>query len=506
MSVRSIHSRRGSALLTVLIFSFIIAIVLASQLSLSRGAMRISNRGFYANAALGLAETGLEQGMWALTAALNGNASAWTDWDVSGSDASRKFANFDYGSAASGEVNVHISGYSGDTPQIVAKALITLGDGSGTIEKWLKLSVARSGGGGSGGGEATTPDRSRSIFAYGLLARESIYANGGAWLDSWRSDPDNDPSTPPVPWSNSVARDNARVAVQSTANGALWIDGADVYGTASVGSSNSNGLKMKLWDGQIGPRGTSWSGSYRVAPGALSVDFAATYQTVNEPTGATVRAPYVLPRNVSGPPYYISSESIGTTGGVTVLQMNKLTVEGAATLTIKGDVTIFLPPSGTETVKVAASGKVLLENGAKLTIYTPGNVTVSGAGIANSGAPANVQIWSTRNGAAGTQTISLQGSGALNAVIYAPDADLTLPGHTDFCGAAVVRSARLTGSGAFHYDESLEYFTGTASDPAEEGTTGAGGGGGVDGALAITSFEELNTPADRSPYLATLAF
>lgn len=503
MSVRSnqsrpplhLRSRRGSALLSVLIFSFVIAFVLASQLSLSRGATRLSNRGFYTNAALGLAETGLEQAMWSLTAALNGDAGAWSGWTTSGDDASRKFSDFDFGKGATGEVNVSVSGYAGTEPVVLAKARITLGDGTGTVEKWLKLSVA------SSGSPTAPPDRSRSLFAYGLLARESIYANGGAWLDSWQSDPDNNPATPSVPWSAGVARDNARVAVQSTANGALWIDGADVYGAAAVGGANSSGLKMKDWDGWIGPRsGAAASQKYRVVPGSLSFDFAASYQTVNDPTGTTVQAPYVLPRNVSGPPYYISSESIGTTGQTTVLQMNKLTVEGAATLTIKGDVTIFLPPSGAETIKVGGSGKILLENGATLSIYTPGNITVSGAGIANSGPPSSVQIWSTRNGG-GSQSISLQGSGALNAVIYAPDADLTLPGHTDFSGAAVVRTARLTGSGAFHYDESLEYFTGGSSQPEA-----ASGGGGVAGTLSITAFEELDTPAERSPYLAMLAF
>ncbi|MFH1499349.1 MAG: hypothetical protein ABII82_16175, partial [Verrucomicrobiota bacterium] len=94
-----------------------------------------------------------------------------------------------------------------------------------------------------------------------------------------------------------------------------------------------------------------------------------------------------------------------------------------------------------------------------------------------------------------------QGSGTLNAVVYAPDADLTLPGHTDFSGAAVVRSARLTGSGAFHYDESLEYFTGTSTEPEAED-----GGGGVGGVLTINTFEELNTPESRAGYLAVMAF
>ena len=80
-----------------------------------------------------------------------------------------------------------------------------------------------------------------------------------------------------------------------------------------------------------------------------------------------------------------------------------------------------------------------------------------------------------------------------------PDAALTLPGHTDFSGAAVVRTARLTGSGAFHYDESLERFTG-GTKPVE--TTG----GGVAGVITIESYTELTTPADRSGYLAVLSF
>lgn len=491
-SSRPLRAARGSVLITALILTIAVGMVLASHLSLSRQALKTSNRTVYTTAAVGLAETGLEQAMWALNAAGRGESGAWDGWTVSGGDASRDFDGFSFGAGASGNVRVRVIGHTGDTPEIVARATVTLATDGPEIEKWLKLTVANAAG-------ATAPNPARSLFAYGLLARESLYANGGAWFDSWPSDPDNDPSTPAVPWSQAVARDNTKLAVAATTNGAMWIDGADVYGTVAVGAGTAAGLKMKDWDGQIGPRGSSFSGKYRVVPGTVSVDFGATYETVNEPADPTVRAPYVLPRSVSGPPWYLSAESLGTTGETTVLQMNKLTVEGAATLTIKGDVTLFLPPSGAETMKVAGSGKILLEDNATLTIYTPGNINVSGAGIANSGAPARVQIWSTRNGTTG-QTISLAGSASLNAVIYAPDAALTLPGHTDFCGAAVVRTARLTGSGAFHYDESLQFFSGGGSRPDANGSDAVGG------VLAIEKFEELTTPQSRAPYLATLGF
>lgn len=439
--------------------------------------------------------------MWALNNANKGATGAWDGWTTSGGNASRKFENFAFGRGASGHVNVYVSGYAGAAPEVVAKATVSVGASGKVIEKWLKVTVAN--GSGPSAPEAE-PDPRRSLFAYGLLARDSIYANGGAWMDSYKSDPDNNPATPTVAWSSGVARSNARVAVSSTAAGALHVDGADIYGTAAVGSTTSAGLKMKDWDGQIGPRGASYSGKYRVTPGALAVDFSASFEPVSVPTGATVRVNYVLPRSVSGPPYYLSEESLGTTGASTVLQMNKLTVEGAATLTIKGDVTLYLPPAGSETLKVAGSGKMLLASGATLKIITPGNISVSGAGIANSGAPENVQIWG--NAADGSaQTISLSGSGALSAVLYAPNAALTLPGHTDFSGAAVVKSARLTGSGAFHYDESLEYFTGSAVTPTEtEETTVSTGGAAAE--VTIQSFVELDTPSAREPYLAVLGF
>jgi hypothetical protein len=488
---RPFNSERGSVLIVALILALVIAVIMASHVSLASNALKVSNRSFYANAALGVAETGIEQALWALNASNKGTSGAWDNWETLDGNARRKFGDFELGRGITGDVSVIVTAYQSANPVVLAKASINVGPKSAPVEKWLRVTLSN---GASGG----VPDRSRSLFAFGLLARESLYANGGAWMDSWKSDPDNDPSTPVVPWSPGVALSNARIAVASKANEAMWIDGADIYGTASIGSSTSSGLKMKAWDGQIGPRGTTYTGSYRVTSGALAMDFTATAETVEAPTGATVRASYVLPRNVSGPPYYISAESMGTTGATTVLQLDKVTVEGAATLTIKGDLTLYMPPSGVETLKVAGSGKILLENGATLKIVTPGNIAVSGAGIANAGSPSNVQIWSTSNGTTG-QTISLQGSGQLSAILYAPDAALTLPGHTDFSGAAVVRTARLTGSGAFHYDESLEHFTGGTTPPETSG-------GGVAGVISIESYSELTTPSDRADYLALLVF
>jgi len=453
-------------LITTLIFAAVLAAGLASLLLLTKQARRSSTRFFYETAVVNLAESGLEQAMLALNAAKAGDSGAWTGWATSSSSNTRTVTGTALGTGATGSVKIAVLNPGSAAPQVIARAIVTLKDGQ-QVEKWLKITLGN-----------------RSLFAYGLLARNTITASGGAYFDSWISDPDNNPATAAVPYSAGVARDNCAVATASTATPSISIGSADIYGKVAVGAASSAGLAMS-WGGQVGPRGMPATGAYNLAAGALSTGFTASFETVSDPTGATVQAAYVLPRSVSGPPYYLSAEAIGTTGGTTVVQMNSLTVEGAAVLTIKGEVTLFLPASAVTTLKIAGSGKIVLESGAKLKIYTPGDIDISGAGIVNASAPENLQIWSTRNGAAGVQNINLAGSGSLSAVIYAPDANLTMPGGTHLYGAAVVKQATFSGSAAFHYDESLVNF-------------------GGNGSMKITGYEELETPADRSPYTGIL--
>lgn len=482
--------KRAGLLITALILMAVMAVSLSSYLSLGRAALRVSNRNFYVNAAVDLAETGVEQAMWAINAAAASDTSAWTGWTLDGSAARRAFSGFTYAGGVTGAVNVYVANYSGAGAVVTAKARVSLPDGA-VVEKWLKISL-----------------KGRTIFAYGLLARDRITAAGGCEFDSWNSDPDNNPATAMVAYSTSVATSNANIAAASTASSAVTLNpSAIVYGKVAVGTNSGSAITYgsqtgagknsaaglyQDWGTKVGVKGSMPSGSNPyLAPDSLVTGFSASFDTTTAPGGATVRASYVLPRSVSGPPYYLSEESLGTAGANTMLQMDKLTVEGAATLTIKGNVTLVMPPSGVETFLVTGSGKIVLDANATLTVYTPGNINVSGAGIANPSAPQALQIWSTRPAGSTGQTIKLAGSGAMSGVIYAPDAALSLPGGTNFFGAAVVYSASLTGSGKFHFDEALKNFS-----PA-----GSGGS-----SVAIASYQELNTPAARQPYLSLLNF
>lgn len=493
--------RKGSVLVTAMVLSVCLVVALAGYLAMTKNLVKSVNRNLYLTAALDLAETGMEQAMWSLNAAAASNANAWTGWTIDGTNATRKFPNFNYSGGNSGYVNVYVENYANPGAVIVSKAVVTMADRQ-VVEKWIKGTL-----------------KGRSLFEYGLLARDKISAEGGCLFDSWISDPDNDPNTPAVAYNASIARSNGSIAAGATGSSSVTLNpSAKVYGKVSVGTPSGPAIKYGAlgvwpstpgtnaaaglkqdWGTVVGPKG---SPDTYLEPEYLITDFSASFEAVEAPSGATVRASYSLPytyaKQVSNQwstwyeNTYVSSESLGADGATTVLQMERLSVSGGATLTIRGDVTIILPPSGVTTVEISAGGSLALASGAKLKLYTPGDIKVTGgasAGIVNNSSPDSVQIWSTRPSGSMGQTISLEGAGALRAIIYAPDAAFSAPGGTNFYGSAIVYSATLKGSGGVHYDESLKNFS-------------SGGGSSVE----IASYEELTTPQLREDYNEQLAF
>jgi hypothetical protein len=54
--------------------------------------------------------------------------------------------------------------------------------------------------------------------------------------------------------------------------------------------------------------------------------------------------------------------------------------------------------------------------------------------------------------------VGISGSGALGAVVYAPNAEVAINGNGDVMGAIVANKVSLTGAAAFHYDEALTAY------------------------------------------------
>ncbi|MDI1319176.1 MAG: hypothetical protein PSW75_03140, partial [bacterium] len=89
-------SRRGSVLITCLIFAIIIAIALTSYLKLAGNSYMLADRAFLNTTAVALAEQGLEQGLECYNQLDDAAtpAQAWTGWTLSGTVATFKNASF----------------------------------------------------------------------------------------------------------------------------------------------------------------------------------------------------------------------------------------------------------------------------------------------------------------------------------------------------------------------------------------------------------------------------
>jgi hypothetical protein len=146
-----------------------------------------------------------------------------------------------------------------------------------------------------------------------------------------------------------------------------------------------------------------------------------------------------------------SSDTITVPAG-NILYYDNFKIVGSGTVTINGtgDVTIFC----TGYFKHTGSGALNLGSGiTSLTIYTQGDVDISGSCHFNSGFETRMFIYSStttlNNG------VSVTGSANVGFAVYAPKTEVNLTGSTEFFGAVRGKKAVRVGSGSIHYDESL---------------------------------------------------
>lgn len=360
--------RRGSVLIVALIFSLIIGISLGTFLRLSTNATKLSYRTHYLGVAMNLAETGLEQAMWEI----NNTAGTWSGWTSPGAAGAHR-NTYDLGTiegGATATVKVYAQEKAGNAPAwILARAIVTPPKGA-PVEKWVRVSLTK-----------------RARGAIGGLGKDGIVSNGNqVVMASWNSDPDGDPSTPPIPYSASVAKDRmslATVALDATLNSG----NADINGSASVGSDTTDAIQVGP-QGYIGPFGTA---AGTKDPNSVSANFSADLPVPETPSGktytylGTINGATTLPGahtpNADGI-YYYTVDQIALNG-------NALTIAPGAHVVIN-----VTQSSGTAVsiggnggaITVAASKVTNTATGAttystgKLELYTAGDIRVSGQG------------------------------------------------------------------------------------------------------------------------------
>src|SRR3954464_7404854 len=91
-------SNRGAAMLAALCFSLVLAIALSSYITMCYRSLQMSTRNANSGHAVELAETGMEEALWAL------HANDWTGWTVSGKSATKTLTGFTFDGGTTGAV------------------------------------------------------------------------------------------------------------------------------------------------------------------------------------------------------------------------------------------------------------------------------------------------------------------------------------------------------------------------------------------------------------------
>jgi hypothetical protein len=273
---------------------------------------------------------------------------------------------------------------------------------------------------------------SSRLLSRGLTVRSAITMTGSSSIDSFDS-------TDPAKSTGGLydpAKRQAHGNIVSNAPGNL----SDLNNRFVWGSVFSNGGAVQ---------------ETANVQGSVSDNFATAVPAVDTPNWPTVN---VAPNTINNPPGGMTL--IGGPSGapqnykVTALNLNSSAQPLILAAHAPGQesyVNIWVTGSAT----ISSTGFIEQRPGVHVTIFCEGNVTVGGGGIVNqTGRARNLHIFGV-DPATGSRSISVSGSNDFVGVINAPAYDLAVAGLRAFSGAAIARSAALSASGGFHYDEDL---------------------------------------------------
>lgn len=446
MAVEPVPAKRGATTLAALSLTTALGVAVASYLALFTQAQRLDLRQFQTERAAQLAETGLEEALWALNQNNWSNAgpTSSTPWTLSGTTRS---VTLDYGAlgqGANGQVAVTVSNATGTGPvwpTVTVTATVTHGGGQ-TVSKAL---------------EATTAPA--PLFGNAIASAEAgVSFEAGGTVDSWNSDPDDNPATAAVDYAFTAG---------NPANHAAVVAGRD-DGAHGVVLTQATVRGYVATFGQ--PVGYSVSGS---PPGrVLGPATAAGVDMDPARVGRSAFVPVapvfsVTPPPTSGPAY---GGLIGTVLAlVGALQGAPPEVE---VYRINGDLNIqgipLLSPSLTVNrrlrlivdgnLTISGAGKITVTPTGSLELFVAGDCTIGGAGIDNQNVEsAKVALYATS--ASTTDALVYNTTAPFRGVIYAENKPIDIRQNATLYGALLSRRQIRFTAGAtapvFHYDTAL---------------------------------------------------
>ncbi|MFT3830833.1 MAG: hypothetical protein QM691_14110 [Opitutaceae bacterium] len=452
MNNHSLRSQRGSVLMVTLVLGLALVLTVGSYVTLTMTALQSADRSFHYNTAFNLAESGIEEALWAL------NHNDWTkrSWTESGSDrvftGSYNSSELTSAHSVRGYFNVFVSQASGGTPVITAEAVVKPMLGS-EIRKQIRVNAANA-----------------NIFMPPFTAITKLDLNGGE-IDSYRM-ADGNYTTAPRRYETTVA--SPTIAIGNIDIGSP----ADIYGyvTVGVGTDNSSSFLGSIKGSvtgettQSGQDGVLTAGSNLVDTNRIAFDFVQDFPIPAAPTEAFTDAVPAADANgviVLGDPTgattmrYQFSSDFKAANGTTILVVGPVEIKTLAGFDVPGQAQFtvltgtFKTPDTTKGQKVTP-GTTYTATNASAKIYAYGDLAISGNGALTGGTvpgssistdPTKLQIFGMSST---TQNFSVGGNGNLAAAIYAPTADVKFNGGGSsgyFAGATVANNITVNGNG-----------------------------------------------------------
>jgi len=410
------RNAQGSVLLIVMVIITVLGLGLASYLTLVRYQHVSVVRSQAWNAALAMAEAGVEEALAQLnpsallfTTNIDRGANGWSLLPDGMYHAPRRILPGGYYDVA---INADIY------PRIYATGYVTIPTLSATVARKVAVTT----------GEA-------SVFRGMMAARVNVDLKGnGISTDSFDSmDPNYSTAGLYDPAKRKAAGDIA------STGGIINVQNADIRGTLYTSPGGSY---------TIGPNGTvgdlSWPAGGGMQPGHYKNDFNMDFPDVLPPyaSGFAPAGASVGGTNyawVLGNGNYMSSDP----SGAKFKNNDIILVTGKARVYVTGD------------FDMANGSRIIIAPGASLQLYVGGaNTTI--ATLNNAGNCATFTYF----GLPSNQSITLNGNDIFLGSIYAPSASLTMGGGgnnaLDYQGACAVSTVGLNGHFNFHFDENLK--------------------------------------------------
>ncbi len=421
--------RKGSVMVSAIIFTFVVAVASASYLKLALFEYQSAARASLYASSLNLAETGVEMGVHALNSG-----------QVNGAVWKTQAAGYLVDGAYSGDISLAIVRTAGATPVIFAEGLIN-GHPSGAIRKHIRAELS----------SGFRP------FEKGFSARNGIsFSGNNVLLDSYNSNYGAYDALLGIeaPFGYGVGgrnkNDDIFVAgdrIDAVGETAVNQGNASIFGYVTVGPDSI---------ASIGPNGvvTTYGDGNHDTTRVLS-DFYADFPEEPHPSGTydttygsiTGSTSVVGSSNPDAPRYYaVDSISLGGNNG--------LSISGHVVFVMSGD------------IDVKGNGSIEIGTDSSLQLYTANDINIAGNGVTNAtGSPSNFYIYgtasTTTNGSGvveAGQSIKVSGNGQLHSSVYAPAADVRLNGGGSsgaVFGGVVAFTASIVGNSSFHFDEAL---------------------------------------------------